>query len=137
MDINSLAQQFTGRKFGELVLHHYKKQNLRQIMLAMQGTINELPQSARSSIESWIDEVVPLGADASFWQRDCGEVLLEICGSARQKLANYGVRATDDQLLSMFNIIVLNFAYSAHKHATNRAFIKRSTGSGFFRRLFS
>ena len=137
MDINSLSQQFTGRKFGELVLHHIKKQDFPTIVAALQGTIEELPQSARASVESWIDEIAPFGADPTFWQKDCGEVFLEICGRARQKLDSHSVRATDDQLLSMFNIIVLNFAYGAHKHPGTKAFIQKSIGIGFLRRLFS
>lgn len=137
MDINSLSQQFTGRKFGELVLNHFKKQDFQTIVAALQGTIEELPQSARPSVESWIDEIAPFGAEASFWQKDCGEVFLEICDRARQKLDSHAVRAIDDQLLSMFNIIVLNFAYGAHKHPGTKAFIQQSIGIGFLRRLFS
>lgn len=137
MDINSLSQQFTGRKFGDLVLHHIKKQDEPTIVAAMQGTIEELPQSARASVESWIDENTAFGADPSFWQKDCGELFLEICGRARQKLDSHSVRATDDQLLSMFNIIVLNFAYGARKDPGTKAFIQQSIGIGFLRRLFS
>jgi hypothetical protein len=136
MDINSLSQQFTGRKFGELVLNHYKNQDLRRIVEALQGTIEELPESARPSVESWIDEIAPLGTDSSFWRRDCGEVFLEICEQARQKLSIYTVQVNDEQLLNMFNIIVLNFAYGAHKHQGTKSFIQKSIGIGFLRRLF-
>jgi hypothetical protein len=135
--INSLSQQFNGRKFGDLVLHHFKKQDFPTIVAALQGTIEELPQSARPSVESWIEEMAPFGSEPSFWQKDCGEVFLEICGRAHQKLNSHAVRATDDQLLSMFNIIVLNFAYGAHKHPRTKAFIQQSIGKGFLRRLFS
>lgn len=44
---------------------------------------------------------------------------------------------TDDKLFSMFQIIVLNFAYGAHKHPQSEAFIQQSVGIGFMRRLFS
>ena len=83
-DVDSLAQQFAGRKFGELVLEHHKKNDFPKIVAALQGTIEELPQNARPSVESWIDEIAPYGKDPSFWQRDCGEVFLEICDLTRQ-----------------------------------------------------
>ena len=137
MDINSLARQFTGRKFGELVLEHHRKMDLATNAAALQGAIEELPHSVKPHAESWIDEIAPRGVDPSFWRKDCGTVLLEICDTARRKLASDAIRATDDQLLAMFQIIVLNFAYGAHKHPQSKAFIQQSVGMGFLRRLFS
>ncbi|MBF0229501.1 MAG: hypothetical protein HQK63_07915 [Desulfamplus sp.] len=137
MDLTSFSQQLAGRKFGELVMHHYKKQDYQTILLALEGTIQELPENARPCVESWIDEIVLYGKNPNFWQRDCGEVFTEICDLARRKLANYMVTATEDHLFSMFQIIVISFAYGAHKHPQSKAFIQQSIGVGFLRRLFS
>ncbi|MDL2124609.1 MAG: hypothetical protein LWX51_16375 [Deltaproteobacteria bacterium] len=41
--IDQLAEQFEGRKFGELVLHHMNKQPFEQIVATMQGTMEGLP----------------------------------------------------------------------------------------------
>lgn len=137
MDLTSFSQQLAGRKFGELVIHHYKKQDYSTIVAALKGTIQELPEKAQQCVESWIDEIAPYGKDPSFWQRDCGELFIEICNLARQKIATYMVNVTDDHLFSMFQIIVLNFAYGAHKHPQSKAFIQKSIGVGFLRRMFS
>jgi hypothetical protein len=137
VDINSFSHQLAGKKFGELVLHHYKKQNYTEIVAALMGTIQELPESARSCAESWIDEIAPFGKNPSFWQRDCDEIFLEICNRARQKLATYSIDASDDILFKMFQIIVLNFGYTAHKHPQSKAFIQQSIGMGFLKRVFS
>jgi hypothetical protein len=138
MNLVSLGQQFKGRKFGELVLRHVKAQDLQTVIAAFRGTIEKLPNGAAPEVESWIDEIAPLGKNPTFWQRDCGEALLEICGRARKKLAGCGVvSATDEDLLSMFQIIVLNFAYGAHKDSGSKAFIQKSIGIGFLRRAFS
>jgi hypothetical protein len=137
MKLNELGQQFKGRKFGELILHHVNAQDYETLVKAMLGTIEELPSGAETEVESWIDEIAPLGKSPAFWQRDCGQVFLTICGQARQKLANCGVKATENDLLTMFQIIVLNFAYGAHKDPESKAFIQKSVGIGFLRRIFS
>lgn len=137
MDINSLSQQFTGRKFGELVLYHYNKQEFETIITALLGTIEELPESVIPHVDSWIDEINSFGAEPSFWKKDCGEVFIDICNRARQKLQSLSVCATEDQIFNMFNIIVLNFAYNAHKSPETKAFIQQSIGIGFLRRLLS
>lgn len=134
-NVVSLGQQFKGRKFGELVLHHVKAQSLHTVVAALKGTIAKLPSKAAAEVESWIDEIAWLGKNPTFWQRDCGEAFLEICGRARNKLAACGITSpTDEDLLSMFQIIVLNFAYGAHRHAGSKAFIQKSIGIGFLRR---
>jgi hypothetical protein len=138
MNLDILGQQFKGRKFGELVLHHVDAQDYQTVVKAMLSTIEKLPKGVTPEVEAWIDEIAPLGASSTFWRRDCGEAFLEIRGQARQKLARCGVASpTDDDLLWMFQIIVLNFAYGAFKHPPSKAFIRKSIGVGFLRRLFS
>jgi len=137
VDINALAQQFTGSKFGEMVLHHYKNTDLETVIAAMQGTIEELPQDARPVVEPWIDKIGAFGSDPAFWKHDCGISFKIICDTAYLVLDAQGVKVTSDLLLSMFNIIVINFAYSAHKHPQTKAFIQKSIGIGYMRRLFS
>lgn len=136
MDINSLAQQYSGRKFGELILHEYKKLDFQTVSLAVLGTIDELPESISSLMESWLDEIGQYGVDPFFWQRDCGEVFIEICDRARQNLEKNSLPVTDDHLFNMFQVIVLNFVYSLHKNPASKAFVQKSIGIGFLRRLF-
>ena len=137
MDFDSLSQQFKGRKFGELVLHHVKAQDLQTVVNAIVGTSERLPNGAAQRAESWIDEIAPMGKNATFWQRDCGKALQEICQRASETLTRCGVASpTDVDLFSMFQIIVLNFAYGAHKDLGSKAFIQKSIGIGFLRRAF-
>jgi hypothetical protein len=138
LNLGVLEQQFKGRTFGELILHHVVEQDYETVVKGMFATIAKLPSEMAPAVESWIDAVAPLGKDPAFWQRDCGAVFREICLRGRQKLADCGVsRASDEDVLWMFQIIVLNFAYGAHKHAGTKAFIQKSIGFGFLRRLFS
>lgn len=136
MDLIALAQQFSGRKFGELVLHHCRKQSLAQTITALQGTMEDLPHSARPSVEGWIDQMNPSALDAGFWARDCGDVFLDICLRARPVLKATLTHPTDEQVFSMFQIIVLNFAYAMQKDSKSKAFVQKSIGVGLIGRLF-
>jgi len=135
MDLEQLQQQFAGAKFGKLVLHHHRKQNLKTTVAAMMATIAELPESAKPSVESWIDEIAIYGKDENFWRRDCGEVFYEICEKARCKLEKLGVTPTDEDVFSMFQVVLLNFAYGLHQHPQSKAFVQKAIGIGFLRRV--
>lgn len=136
MDLTALAQQFSGRKFGELVLHQCRQSNLARTIAALQGTIEELPPAARPCVESWIDKMNPAALDADFWRMDCGDVFLDVCLRARQELEGFIHHPSDDHVFNMFQIILLNFAYAAHKDPKSKAFVQKSVGVGFFGRLF-
>ena len=137
IDLSDLSKQFAGRKLGELVLQYAPPQSSKFVIEALQGTINKLPSEAKTSVESWIDEISPMGKNPSFWKRDCGEAFLFICTRGRERLASLKIKDTEDDIFHMFQIIVLNFAYGCHKHPQSKAFIQKSIGIGFFRRLFS
>lgn len=137
MDIESLRQQYIGNKFGELVLHDYKSLDLPIVMEGLSGTIDLLPDGIKSSIELWIDENNQYGINPSFWQKDCGKVLMEICERARRYFVSHNISVTDEHLFNMFQIVVLNFVYGLHMHPPSKAFIQKSIGIGFIRRLFS
>ena len=136
MDLQALSAQFSGRKFGELVLHHYKSMKQDVLVPALVGNIESLPASAQPLTESWIDEVTAYGTDVSFWQSDAGQTFTRICNAARQRFADAGILATDDDVFAMFQIILLNFVYGLHKHPQSKAFIQRSIGMSFLRRMF-
>lgn len=136
MDLDELAKQYQGRKFGEIVLQQCKAQNLPTTMAAIRGLTEELPPSAHISIESWIDKIMPLGAYGSFWEQDCGEVFLGVCDEARTHLTNIGVNPTNDNIFNMFLIIVLSFAYTAHISPPSKAVIQKAIGVGFLGKLF-
>jgi hypothetical protein len=136
IEIAKLRQQFHGAAFGELVLKQYKRLNYSATQNAIKGTADLLPDGARSSsfLEAWIDQVRPEGPQ--FWRRDCGQVLTEITAEARETLLKAGIRAEDEDLFNMFQIIVLSLAYSLHKTPSNVAFVRKALGHSFFQRLF-
>ena len=135
MDLQALSEQFSGRKFGELVLHQFKRMKQAAVLPALVGNIEALPDSAKPIAESWIDEVTAFGTDASFWQSDAGQTFNTICNVARQRLTDAGVSVTNDVVFAMFQIILINFVYGLHKHPQSKAFIQQSIGMGFFRRM--
>lgn len=136
VDIDALQKQFHGCRFGELILHHRKMTDLQTTSKAIIGIIQELPQDVQSHMESWFDEMNLNVRSEQFWQQDCGDAFAKITEVATAKLGAVGVQPTTDDLFNMFQVTVLNFAYSAHRFPQSKAFIQKSLGVGFFRRLF-
>jgi hypothetical protein len=135
--LENLKQPFKGARFGELVLQHYCQFDAQHITTAFLGTKDLLPQPVQNKLEAWIDEFGPKSRTTEFWVRDCSETLADICGAAGQQLSQSGATATDENLFNMFQLLVLNFAYSCHKHESNRMFIQKALGQGLFRRYFN
>src|ERR1700737_4192741 len=94
-DVTVLREQFRGRKFGELVLHHWRSHDLQTTIAALLGTLKDFPVETAGAAEQWIDEIAPGGKDPRFWPQDCGEAFQDICTHARHKLTQCGVHATD------------------------------------------
>jgi hypothetical protein len=132
-----LPRQFTGARFGELVLHHYRRSNNQLIMKSLLGTKDLLPTAAQETVEGWIDQFASLSRTPEFWTRDCGEALSVICELADKRLSHIGIRATEEDVFNMFQIVVLNFAYTCHQEESSRMFIQRALGQGLLRRFFN
>lgn len=136
MDLSALRNQFAGRRFGELVLHHRKQTDLQTTVEALQGVIAELPASARPLVETWIDEMSTDVRSEAFWKQDCAGAFATITEAAGERLRSAGVNPSTDDVFNMFQIIVLNFAYSTHQHPQSKAFIQKALGVGFLGRIF-
>lgn len=133
--IDELAQSFRGRRFGELVFHHVKRQPLAQVIDGVTGTTEFLPPALRQATEEWIDINNVYGKSAEFWRTDCAEVLSSIIDRGRKFSASRGVAVDEDVLLNLFQIVVLSFAYTVHREPQSKAFIQKALGMGLFRRL--
>ena len=136
VSIAELADQFAGRKFGELVLYHTDKQPVEGIVAAMQGTMEGLPAQARSEIEGLIDNANPLASKKEFWADDCGKITRFITSMVKKELREKGVWLSEEHVFDVFNIIVMNYAYAVHKDPRLKKFIEGSIGKGLWGRIF-
>ena len=136
VSIDELAKQFEGRKFGELVLHHIDKQSFNQIVAGMLGTIKGLPASIQGEIERLIDSANSLAFEKDSGSDDCGRILRFLTSMVERELNKKGVCPSEDNLFDVFNIIVMNYAYSAHKDPRMKKFIKGCVSKGLFAKLF-
>src|SRR5438552_1197690 len=124
--LDELRKQFAGAKFGELILHHYRKSDNQLIVKSLLGTQDLLPEAAQQAVEEWIDQFGPESRTLEFWTRDCGEAFAVICGAAKTRLSGLGVNATEEDLFNMFQVVVLSFGYSCHQHQSSRMFIQKA-----------
>jgi hypothetical protein len=123
IDLADLRDQFTGTQFNQLVQHHLGRQSQDQRTQGIQGTVALLPEAARCLTEGFIDRWNTRIYDRSFWQRDTASVFDEIVDDARGVLRPFGLAGDDEAAFNMFNIAVLNYAYSAFGQPKMREFM--------------
>lgn len=140
IEINSLAKQYQGRKFGELVLHHCNKQTKSETAKAMFGTARNLRAEVEAYVENWIGHESPKGEAPEYWSKDCGAALIRICTDVEVYYRLFTIEQLNlnqEECFSLFNITVLNYAFAAHDDPSAKAFIQKSVGRGLIGRLFS
>jgi hypothetical protein len=122
-DLEVLRASFKGKPLCRLVEHHLKRQSQTERIQGIQGTIAMLPQQAQSVAEDFIDRWNLHAYDQSFWQKDAASVFEEIVDDARSVLSEAGLPLDDETLFNMFNIIMVNYAYSAYDQPKIREFL--------------
>jgi GYF domain 2 len=135
VSIDEFEQQLRGRRFGELVLFHVKRHSLSHITRAVFDTIALLPERLQARSEAWIDINNPYALREEFWRSDCSEIFLSIVQRASHFSSRAGIKADADTLLNLFQVVVLSFAYTAHKEPSSKAFIQKAIGIGPLRRF--
>jgi hypothetical protein len=129
INLPELRAQFAGTPFSELVQHHLRRQSQHERIQGLQGTIALLPEVARGVAEGFIDRWNAHAYDRDFWQRDTSDVFDDIVVDARSVLRPLGLETDDEAAFNLFNIIVMNYAYSAYDQPKMREFMRISGGS--------
>ena len=132
LTLDKIEEQFRGTKFNQLVEHHLKTMTPSARKQSVLDTADEIGHGftqfhSMEWIDRWNDKVY----NKEFWQTDTSIIFREIVDDARVFLCSRNITDfTDDSLFSMFNIIVIGFAYSAEDQPKMREFIgiKRSGG---------
>ncbi len=138
MELIKLKSQYSGRKFGELVLSHMKGQTHNYIIKALQGTIDLVSESFnKNEIMRLIDEFNEEINEKSFWANDSGNSLSFITNKTKKRFMELGLTASDEDLFNVYNIIVLNFTYSANVNSDMKKYIKSSIRTGFFTKPYA
>jgi hypothetical protein len=135
LDVAAFRAGLKGRYFGELVLHHLRRQDFAQLVQGLNGTIALLPAVCQPRVESFIDRANVYAYDTKFWGMDCADAFTLISNLAKTHLADTGRALSEEDCFNMFQIAVLSYAYSAHDQPKMRSFIKASY-PGFWKRLF-
>lgn len=123
IDLEQLRLQFRGSRYADLVAHHIKRQRQREIYHGILGTIELLPGTLQSVTKIFVERWNTQAYDGMLWNRDTAEVFDEILDDAKKFAASHGVIADDDTLFNLFNIVTLNYAYSAYDQPEMQAFM--------------
>ena len=125
IELGKVRQGFRGRPFCELVGYHLSRQKQDVRIHGILGIIEMLPEEAKALVESFIDRWNTRVYDKDFWQMDVAAVFDEIVEDARSILYKSAISFDDETL---FNIVVLSYAYSAYDQPKMRKFIGIHSG---------
>ena len=123
INLKEIRKGFQGRPFHKLVEYHLMRQKQDERIRGIVGTIQMLPEDAKSLVEHFIDEWNERTYEKEFWKMDTAATFDEIIDDARCVLSESGIPFDDETLFNMFNIIVLSYAYSAYDQPKMREFM--------------
>lgn len=121
-----LKEQYTGRKFGELVLHQIKQKKYK-----VDDAISELlqdihPQMVDTTI-SFIDTILNnFTLLKEFWTQDCDEAIELYMKATKAEAKKQNITVDDDYAFETFNLIVLSLAKKAIENKKVMKFLKKS-----------
>lgn len=123
----TLKNQYKGRRFGELVLHHAKVQSIDQISESLIGLKQNLHPILKVSTLEFLDTITfAFAKTKAFWKTDCGEALTLYTNSTISEARKKGLELDDDYAFDTFNLIVLTLAHKSLMEPEFKRFIKRA-----------
>jgi len=144
VDLHELSERFRGKQFRELIQHHVRKQSIREIAFAIEGIKTTLGPLESKVCEKVTDYFNILALEQNFWRSDCAEILIRFCWLADRPLERGDENVKVDlseytaavllktvslpekdkhgRLFSLFQLLVLNYAFMAHEQKKFRRF---------------
>lgn len=122
-----LANQYKGRKFGELILHHVKQQTINEINNALAGLEQNVHPILKDTTDKFLETIVyAFASTKEFWKTDCSEALKLYTNATKSESKKFGLDVSDDYAFDIFNLIVLTLAKKAIQDSDFEKFIKKS-----------
>jgi hypothetical protein len=125
--LEQLKQQYKGRQFGELVLHHIKTQTPEQIEDAITGLRSKVYPALAITTDKFLETIVyRFAITKKFWKHDCGETLKIYTTATKVEAEKFNLKISDDYAFDIFNLIVLSLAQRALNEPDFKKFINKS-----------
>jgi hypothetical protein len=119
--LDQMREQLRGGPYALLIEHHLGQMDQEKRINAILGTREFLPAAVRPEAEGFIDRWNVRGCDVAFWTTDGGKVFDEILADARELVIRCGQEPDPGTLFHLFNLVTLNFAYTAEEEPESRA----------------
>lgn len=139
VDLKKEVAKYRHLSFGQFILGIAADAGMsaNALMAALINSKENLGVVPDKLYEMWLDSMGAKGSDPRYWTQDVERVFWDAVNNGDKLIRELGEVPNDDDLLEMFNSVVLNLAYSAAANKSSRAFIQKSIGIGFLGRVFS
>lgn len=114
------------KPYRELIEHHMRRQSTQQLMDGAMGETSMVPTEWQPHVLEYIDAVNSLiGYDSDFWRTaTCRGAYEIVMNAAQQTFPGLDAKTQSETVLfGMFQIVTLNFAYSASTQRSQRKFM--------------
>lgn len=114
IDLGKIRTGYKGKPFYQLIEHHLNMQSQDKRIQGLHGIMSMLPKEIQNPMVDFIDRWNAKAFDKNFWRMDTSNVLDDIINDANNFFPYASFRFDDETLFNIFNIVVLNYAYSAY-----------------------
>lgn len=114
MNLSELAQQYRGATLPKLIDRHVKSLNQDALVQAIQGTYERLPLAFRPQADAYTMAYLENWFGPHIVTADLADVFAAAVSDIKAVALRANVSLSDDQVLEVFNIMVMRMAHFAH-----------------------
>ena len=138
INLEQIAKQYKGRKLAELILAHAKSGNSVNHK-AFVGLKEQLQVELRDPVSELIDFFVGASNEdnKTLFSSDLQNQFLNIVNVTKGLLdKKYGLRISENDAFTIFNLLCLNWAINCNASPQNKAAMQKAAGIGLLGRMF-
>ena len=117
-------EQLQGKMLGQHVLECVDDSSPAEVIADLMELTSSLPSEAQGIVETWIDVCGNGSNQVGYWRFDAAEAFDRIIRDAEMRLGRVLDDPSTDDIIKLFDIAVLNLAYSTNNSESSRAFVE-------------
>lgn len=121
VDLAQLRSRLCGAEYRELVQEHMRRLG-HELEPAILGCVLALTDAELGLADVVIHSCNVCACERSFWRRDCGQVLTDICSAFERMMLEAGLTASEGAKFAVFQLATMNFALAARESKQLRKF---------------
>ena len=128
ISIRQLALAMCNKSFAELVMYQISTTSFSDLKNTIHRAKTYLHPDIQFELNDIIKNTCEITKDCRFWGKDCGMVLRYFTTMVEKHLADHFIDASEKDLIEIFHVIVMHYAYRARKNPRMINFLRETSG---------